>query len=292
MSASNTVEQPVRGSKQAQLQETRGGDHPAVRRLRRRHAAGRHPVHQHLGHPRQRHQHPARLPRRDPRPAGTLAGVSGFQVHFSSHDIHTPGDKLNTLVAMNPAALKTNLKDLEPGGILIVNADAFGTGDLHKAGYKVNPLEDGSLKGYRAHPRADHHAQPRGRRRAEAQPARGRPLQELLRPGPGLLALRAVAGADAEVDPRQVRQEPGRAGGQHRARSRPATTTARPTEALPVHYRVPQGRASRRARIARSPATRRWRWAWSPPRSWPTCRWSTPAIRSRRPATSCTTWPS
>src|SRR5208337_2603729 len=82
-------------------------------------------------------------------PAGTLAGVSGFQVHFSNHDIHTPGDKLNTLVAMNPAALKTNLKDLEPGGILIINTDAFTTSDLHKAGYKTNPLEDGSLKGYR-----------------------------------------------------------------------------------------------------------------------------------------------
>src|SRR4249919_1502836 len=54
-------------------------------------------------------------------PAGTLAGVSGFQVHFSSHEIHTPGDRLNTLVAMNPAALKTNLKDLQSGGILIVN---------------------------------------------------------------------------------------------------------------------------------------------------------------------------
>src|SRR5438552_340997 len=82
-------------------------------------------------------------------PAGTLAGVSGFQVHFSKYDIHTPGDKLNTLVAMNPAALKTNLKDLESGGLLIVNADAFTTGDLHKAGYPVNPLEDGSLKGYK-----------------------------------------------------------------------------------------------------------------------------------------------
>jgi 2-oxoglutarate ferredoxin oxidoreductase subunit alpha len=82
-------------------------------------------------------------------PAGTLPGVSGFQVHFSSQDIHTPGDSLNALVAMNPAALKTNLKDLEPGGMLIVNSDAFGSGDLHKAGYKVNPLHDGSLKGYR-----------------------------------------------------------------------------------------------------------------------------------------------
>jgi 2-oxoglutarate ferredoxin oxidoreductase subunit alpha len=82
-------------------------------------------------------------------PAGTLAGVSGFQVHFSSRDIHTPGDSLNTLVVMNPAALKTNLKDLQPGGILIVNSDAFGNSDLHKAGYKSNPLEDGSLKGYK-----------------------------------------------------------------------------------------------------------------------------------------------
>src|SRR5947209_926809 len=82
-------------------------------------------------------------------PAGTLAGVSGFQVHFSSRDIHTPGDSLNTLVAMNPAALKTNLKDLQSGGILILNTDAFTTSDLHKAGYKTNPLEDNSLKGYR-----------------------------------------------------------------------------------------------------------------------------------------------
>jgi 2-oxoglutarate ferredoxin oxidoreductase subunit alpha len=82
-------------------------------------------------------------------PVGTLAGVSGFQIHFSCLDIHTPGDLLNTLVAMNPAALKTNQKDLETGGMLIVNKDAFSAADLHKAGYKNNPLEDGSLKGYR-----------------------------------------------------------------------------------------------------------------------------------------------
>src|SRR5215472_7013603 len=84
-------------------------------------------------------------------PAGTLAGVSGFQVHFSSQDIHTPGDKLNALVAMNPAALKTNLRDLVSGGILIINKDAFTASDLHKAGYKTNPLEDGSLAGYKLH---------------------------------------------------------------------------------------------------------------------------------------------
>src|SRR3954465_11503194 len=82
-------------------------------------------------------------------PPGTLAGVSGFQVHFSSMDIHTPGDKLDALVAMNPAALKTNIKDLQDGGILIVNKDSFAGGDLKKAGYTANPLEDGSLKKYR-----------------------------------------------------------------------------------------------------------------------------------------------
>jgi 2-oxoglutarate/2-oxoacid ferredoxin oxidoreductase subunit alpha len=82
-------------------------------------------------------------------PAGTLAGVSGFQVHFANTDIFTPGDKLNALVAMNPAALKTNLRDLESSGILVVNSEAFGTSDLFKAGYKENPLEDGSLSGFR-----------------------------------------------------------------------------------------------------------------------------------------------
>lgn len=81
-------------------------------------------------------------------PRGTLAGVSGFQVHFSSHDIFTPGDTLNALVAMNPAALKTNLSDLEAGGILIVNEDAFDKKGLALAKYAVNPLEDGSLEGY------------------------------------------------------------------------------------------------------------------------------------------------
>jgi 2-oxoglutarate ferredoxin oxidoreductase subunit alpha len=82
-------------------------------------------------------------------PAGTLAGVSGFQVHFSSQPIHTPGDRLDALVIMNPAALKTNLKDLQSGGILIVNSDAFSPNDLRKAGYETNPLDDGSLRDYR-----------------------------------------------------------------------------------------------------------------------------------------------
>jgi 2-oxoglutarate ferredoxin oxidoreductase subunit alpha len=82
-------------------------------------------------------------------PAGSLPGVSGFQLNFSNHDIRTPGDEPNVLVAMNPAALKVNLADLEQGGILITNTDAFNENNLKKAGYETNPLEDGSLGVYR-----------------------------------------------------------------------------------------------------------------------------------------------
>src|SRR5436189_2290377 len=82
-------------------------------------------------------------------PAGTLAGGSGYQIHFSSTDIYTPGDEVDALVAMNPAALKTILKAVHSGGIVIVNEDAFTANDLKKAGYAANPLDDGSLKSYR-----------------------------------------------------------------------------------------------------------------------------------------------
>ncbi len=82
-------------------------------------------------------------------PAGTVNGVSSFQVHLADHDITTPGDSPNVLVAMNPAALKADLARLEPGGTLIVNEDSFDERDLAKAGYTSNPLEDSSLAGYR-----------------------------------------------------------------------------------------------------------------------------------------------
>ncbi|HWL94236.1 MAG TPA: 2-oxoacid:acceptor oxidoreductase subunit alpha, partial [Phycisphaerae bacterium] len=80
-------------------------------------------------------------------PAGSLAGVSGFQVHFGDHDVHTPGDAVDTLIAFNPAALKINLADVREGGIVIVNDDSFGKTDLKKAGYENNPLEDGTVGG-------------------------------------------------------------------------------------------------------------------------------------------------
>ena len=81
-------------------------------------------------------------------PAGSLPGVSGFQISFSSSEIHTPGDQPDVLVAMNPAALKTNIVDLPAGGALIVNRDAFTQQNLNKAAYASNPLTDGSLKAY------------------------------------------------------------------------------------------------------------------------------------------------
>ena len=84
-------------------------------------------------------------------PAGTIGGVSAFQLAFADHDITTPGDDPNVLVAMNPAALKANLKDLPRGADLIINTDEFTKRNLEKVGYDENPLEDGSLAGYNVH---------------------------------------------------------------------------------------------------------------------------------------------
>ncbi len=81
-------------------------------------------------------------------PAGSLPGVSGFQISFAASNIHTPGDAPDVLVAMNPAALRANLADLQPGGAIIVNEDAFSKQNLAKAGYQDNPLTDGSLAAY------------------------------------------------------------------------------------------------------------------------------------------------
>jgi 2-oxoglutarate ferredoxin oxidoreductase subunit alpha len=82
-------------------------------------------------------------------PPGTLAGVSAFQVHLGSHEVYTPGDSLQALVAMNPAALAAHLRDLDSGGVLVANADTFIPDELMKAGWTTNPLTDGTLKDYR-----------------------------------------------------------------------------------------------------------------------------------------------
>lgn len=85
-------------------------------------------------------------------PQGTVAGVSGFQIHFSSTEVHTPGDDCDVLIAMNPAALKANYKDVPKGGVIIVNEDSFTEKDLEKAGYSENPLDNGVLADYHVVP--------------------------------------------------------------------------------------------------------------------------------------------
>lgn len=85
-------------------------------------------------------------------PSGTVYGVSGFQLHFGSMEVHTPGDRPDVLVAMNPAAIKKNLPDLKAGGMIIANTDAFDTKNLKLAKYETNPLEDNSLEGFEIYP--------------------------------------------------------------------------------------------------------------------------------------------
>src|SRR5699024_4643270 len=84
-------------------------------------------------------------------PAGTLPGVSSFQLHFADHDVLTPGDQPDVLVAMNPAALKANLADLPRGSTIIVNTDEFSRRNLAKVGYDVSPVQDGSLESWHVH---------------------------------------------------------------------------------------------------------------------------------------------
>ena len=133
-------------------------------------------------------------------PAGTLAGVSSFQVQIADHSITTPGDTPNVLVAMNPAGLKTNLVALDPGATIIVNADAFDERDLAKAGYAANPLTDGSLGSFTVYEVPDDLDHPGGLQGGGGQAPRRRALEELLRPRPRLVALHAPHGPDGHVD--------------------------------------------------------------------------------------------
>jgi 2-oxoglutarate ferredoxin oxidoreductase subunit alpha len=85
-------------------------------------------------------------------PSGTVYGVSGFQLHFGSKDVHTPGDRPDVLVAMNPAAIRKNLSELKPGAIIIANSDAFDKKNLQLANFDSNPLEGNRLKGFHVFP--------------------------------------------------------------------------------------------------------------------------------------------
>ena len=189
-------------------------------------------------------------------PAGSLPGVSGFQVHFADHDIFTPGDQPNVLVAMNPAALKTNLKDLPKGGTLIVNNDAFNERNLQKAGYDENPLTDGTLDGFHVHEvaltsmtvealKSVDGITSREAERSKNFFALGLMLWLYHRPVEGTLAFIEQKFGAPRRSPRRTRR-----------RSRRVTTTARPPRTSPSRTRS-RPPSSRPAATARSPATRR-----------------------------------
>ena len=148
-------------------------------------------------------------------PADTLGGVSSFQVHIADRDILTPGDYPDVLVAMNPAALKANLADLQPAGTIIVNTDAFTERRWTKAGYAANPLEDGTLDGYTVLPGSHGGTHQEGRRGHRPQGPGRAAVEEL--PGARLarLDVRPAHRADARVDRLQVRLHPRGPGRQH-----------------------------------------------------------------------------
>ncbi len=220
-------------------------------------------------------------------PAGTLPGVSSFQIHFADYDILTPGDRPDVLVAMNPAALKANVDDLAPGGTVIVNTDEFGARALAKVGYETNPLEDGSLERFGVHAVAMATLTQGSAGGDRAVEEGRRALQEHVRAGVAVVdvspADRAARSGSCGRSSRAGRRSPRRTCW----RSGRAGTTARP----PSRSRSPmtsRRRSSRRAPTGRSRGT--WR---CPTGSWRPasvrgCRCSWAAIRSRRPRTSCT----
>ena len=139
-------------------------------------------------------------------PAGSLPGVSGFQLHFADHDILTPGDQPDVLVAMNPAALKTNLADLPKGGVLIADADTFTDRNLKKAGYDANPLQDGSLDAYQVHAVPSTSMTTARCRISTGDGARGGALEEHVRARADVVALWSADGDDDRVSRGEIRQ--------------------------------------------------------------------------------------
>ena len=212
------------------------------------------------GRRRQRHRDVPRLPRRDPRARGhAVRRLRRSRCTSRRSEIFTPGDAPDVLVAMNPAALKANLEDLRPDGMLIVNADAFIASNLKKAGYDANPLDDGSLAALPGRQGADHDAEPRGASRdSGSRPTRRRPLQELLRPRPRVLDVPAPARADRRTgSTRSSPSKPDFAEANAQRAARPATHYGETAEVFATTLRGRRGAARSRACTATSPATRR-----------------------------------
>ncbi len=224
-------------------------------------------------------------------PAGTLAGVSAFQVHISDHDISTPGDSPNVLVAMNPAALKANLDSLPKGATIIVNVDAFEERNLAKAGYEASPLADGSLSAYTVYEvpmtsittevSKDAGVKPRDAERSKNFFALGliswlytRPIEATI----GLDRPRSTPASRWSWRPTCGPSRPGSTSGRPPSCSSPPTRSSRPR--------------SSPASTSTSPATPPPPGASSPPPPGAACPCSSAPTRSPRPRTSSTSCPS
>ena len=207
-------------------------------------------------------------------PAGTLPGVSSFQLHFANYDIMTPGDRPDVLVAMNPAALKANIADLPRGGVIIADTADFTKRNLAKVGYESDPLD-------RRLARADYqvHALDLTGMTVEAVKEFGLtrkdavPGQEHVRARAAVVALPPADRGHAQLPGHQVRVQARRSATPTSPLSRPGTRSARPPRCSPSPTRW-RRRRCRPGSTGRSQATSHWRTGWSPRRGRPGCRCS------------------
>ncbi len=190
-------------------------------------------------------------------PAGTINGVSAFQVHISDHDILTPGDSPNVLVAMNPAALKANIEFMDKGTVLLVNSDAFEERNLAKAGYATNPLTDGSLSAYTVYEVPMTSITQEVCKEAGVKPRDAERSKNFFALGSGQLALHQAGRGHRRVDHRALRRQAAGGRGQH-PRLPGRLRLRRDRRALRVQLRDPARRPSRRASTSRSRGTRPW----------------------------------
>jgi 2-oxoglutarate/2-oxoacid ferredoxin oxidoreductase subunit alpha len=223
-------------------------------------------------------------------PQGTIPGVSSFQVHFADYDILTAGDRPDVLVAMNPAALKANLRDLPHGATLVVNTDEFTTRNLTRAGYRANPLDDDALTAFQVH-RVAMTTLTLG---ALAATGLGKKDTERAKNMFALGLLSWMYHRPTEGTERFLREKFARKPGIAEANVlafRAGWNYGETTERSPRPSRSPLRRPCRRASTGRSAATPPSPTRSSPPQCAPGCRSSWAVTPSPQPATSCTSWP-
>ena len=198
-------------------------------------------------------------------PAGTLAGVSAFQVHISDHEITTPGDAPNVLVAMNPAALRVRARRRSSRAARSSSTSTPSTSATSpRPATTPNPLNDGTLDGYTVYEVPMTSLTKEAAAAARREAPRRRPVEELLRPRARLVDVHPAGRADARVDRAALRQQAAGARRQHR-RVQGRLRLRRDRRAVRPHLRGPARRTKRRAPTRTSPATPRWRGASSPP---------------------------